>query len=598
MIRFEDGAWRATPAIADAAVPPTIHALLAARLDGLEVDERAVIEPAAVIGQIFVRAPVQHLAPERVQPELDAAPPLARREAARSHGSLADGGERVPLPPRPHPRHRLRRDPQARPSDVPRAVRRVGRQRQPRGRDRVRGDPRLPPRAGASLPLRARPAGRPRPRARCRRLPAAGCGGAPRIRARRRAGRREPARSRRARSSRRTIDGRLELLPEYGEALLQVGRLREAEAVARRGDRARREQVDATRSSPTRRWYACSSSSEPVTRRAGTTRRRSRSPRRWPSSRRPATTPGSRGPGGSSPGRTAPRCSSAWRRTLCEQRSSTPRLAGDARQQTHRRRRRTPQRPCSGRPRSRKRSSAARRCVEQVSGDRQSEARSSALLGSLYALQRLVRARTRASAPRDGDARGAPTRRARTRACASRHGGSRCSRETLAGRRTPASTTPTTGSGRRRDVPPLDGQRASRPDAVRARTATTRRSRWLARTGARDRRRRRHADAMALPPRKGARAAGITAQEGEALVREAIEMLAPTDVLPLPVRLAPRSGGGAARSTGSGDVRSTLEQRAGPRRAKGNPSAVRRSTVCLPPHAARPCSRSAAHAGV
>ena len=71
MIRFEDGAWHATPAIADAAVPPTIHALLAARLDGLGGDERAVIEPASVIGQVFVRAAVQHLSPERVQPELD-----------------------------------------------------------------------------------------------------------------------------------------------------------------------------------------------------------------------------------------------------------------------------------------------------------------------------------------------------------------------------------------------------------------------------------------------------------------------------------------------------------------------------------------------
>ena len=71
MIVFEDGAWHATPAIADAAVPPTIHALLAARLDGLGGDERAVIEPASVIGQVFVRAAVQHLSPERVQPELD-----------------------------------------------------------------------------------------------------------------------------------------------------------------------------------------------------------------------------------------------------------------------------------------------------------------------------------------------------------------------------------------------------------------------------------------------------------------------------------------------------------------------------------------------
>jgi class 3 adenylate cyclase/tetratricopeptide (TPR) repeat protein len=71
-IRFEDGAWRPSGAIEDIAVPPTIHALLAARLDRLEIDERAVIEPASVIGHMFVRDAVHHLAPERVRPELDA----------------------------------------------------------------------------------------------------------------------------------------------------------------------------------------------------------------------------------------------------------------------------------------------------------------------------------------------------------------------------------------------------------------------------------------------------------------------------------------------------------------------------------------------
>jgi class 3 adenylate cyclase/tetratricopeptide (TPR) repeat protein len=71
-IRFEDGAWRPDAGITEIAVPPTIHALLAARLDALEVDERAVIEPASVIGHIFAREAVQHLAPERVRPELDA----------------------------------------------------------------------------------------------------------------------------------------------------------------------------------------------------------------------------------------------------------------------------------------------------------------------------------------------------------------------------------------------------------------------------------------------------------------------------------------------------------------------------------------------
>jgi class 3 adenylate cyclase/tetratricopeptide (TPR) repeat protein len=72
LIKFEDGAWRPTADIDSVAVPPTIHALLAARLDGLAPDERAVIEPAAVIGQVFVGDAVRHLAPERVRADLGA----------------------------------------------------------------------------------------------------------------------------------------------------------------------------------------------------------------------------------------------------------------------------------------------------------------------------------------------------------------------------------------------------------------------------------------------------------------------------------------------------------------------------------------------
>ena len=67
LIHFEDGAWRATEAIEQVAVPPTIQALLASRLDRLETDERAVIEPAAVVGQVFRRDAITYLAPEHVQ---------------------------------------------------------------------------------------------------------------------------------------------------------------------------------------------------------------------------------------------------------------------------------------------------------------------------------------------------------------------------------------------------------------------------------------------------------------------------------------------------------------------------------------------------
>jgi len=48
----------------DVAVPPTIHALLHARLDALDRDERAVMERGAVEGQVFHRGAVAMLAPD------------------------------------------------------------------------------------------------------------------------------------------------------------------------------------------------------------------------------------------------------------------------------------------------------------------------------------------------------------------------------------------------------------------------------------------------------------------------------------------------------------------------------------------------------
>ena len=70
LIVFSDGAWRPAAAIDSVSVPPTIQALLAARLDHLQPDERAVIEPASVIGQIFVGDAVEHLVPDHVSPSV------------------------------------------------------------------------------------------------------------------------------------------------------------------------------------------------------------------------------------------------------------------------------------------------------------------------------------------------------------------------------------------------------------------------------------------------------------------------------------------------------------------------------------------------
>jgi predicted ATPase/class 3 adenylate cyclase len=68
-------------ASADFAIPPTIHALLAARLDRLGPDERTVIERASVIGKEFWRSAVTELSPEAERDTVGASlMTLARKE--------------------------------------------------------------------------------------------------------------------------------------------------------------------------------------------------------------------------------------------------------------------------------------------------------------------------------------------------------------------------------------------------------------------------------------------------------------------------------------------------------------------------------------
>ena len=68
-------------------VPPTIQALLAARLDQLEPAERGVLERGAIEGLVFHRGAVAALAPE--EPTVDGAPDHARPQGpgpARADG--------------------------------------------------------------------------------------------------------------------------------------------------------------------------------------------------------------------------------------------------------------------------------------------------------------------------------------------------------------------------------------------------------------------------------------------------------------------------------------------------------------------------------
>ncbi len=59
-----DDRWRATATAADVRVPESIHALLAARLDGLAEPERRAMQVASIVGERFAVAEVAALAPD------------------------------------------------------------------------------------------------------------------------------------------------------------------------------------------------------------------------------------------------------------------------------------------------------------------------------------------------------------------------------------------------------------------------------------------------------------------------------------------------------------------------------------------------------
>jgi predicted ATPase/class 3 adenylate cyclase len=69
-LRLEEGRWRPTIPISEITVPPTIQALLTARVEQLAREDRAVIEPSAVAGFRFAQDAVRSLVPEPLSPEV------------------------------------------------------------------------------------------------------------------------------------------------------------------------------------------------------------------------------------------------------------------------------------------------------------------------------------------------------------------------------------------------------------------------------------------------------------------------------------------------------------------------------------------------
>jgi predicted ATPase/class 3 adenylate cyclase len=79
----EGNSWAAASNLTELPVPSTIHALLAARLDGLPADERAILSIAAVEGTVFHLCAVRELRPALDPPLEDGLLALVRRDLIR-----------------------------------------------------------------------------------------------------------------------------------------------------------------------------------------------------------------------------------------------------------------------------------------------------------------------------------------------------------------------------------------------------------------------------------------------------------------------------------------------------------------------------------
>ncbi len=90
-LRREGSRLVAARELSEIDVPPTIQALLAARLDTLRREERAVIEPASVIGQVFQSPAVAALAPESLRASVAAhLGSLERKQLVHSEASAGN----------------------------------------------------------------------------------------------------------------------------------------------------------------------------------------------------------------------------------------------------------------------------------------------------------------------------------------------------------------------------------------------------------------------------------------------------------------------------------------------------------------------------
>jgi len=94
LLRREADGWVAAGDLSRVTVPPTIAALIAARLDRLSAEDRSILERAAVIGRVFWRGAVVELLSEAARPEVVARlGDLVRRELIRPDRSATFGDD-------------------------------------------------------------------------------------------------------------------------------------------------------------------------------------------------------------------------------------------------------------------------------------------------------------------------------------------------------------------------------------------------------------------------------------------------------------------------------------------------------------------------
>ena len=132
-LRQEDGRWVPVGSADEIAVPPTIQALLAARLDLLGPEERAVIEAASVAGLVFPEDALHELVSDDVAAQLEKIiHSLCRKHLVQT--GVESIGARRPLSLRARPRSggRLPGNAQAHAGDTARALRPLGRPGQQR----------------------------------------------------------------------------------------------------------------------------------------------------------------------------------------------------------------------------------------------------------------------------------------------------------------------------------------------------------------------------------------------------------------------------------------------------------------------------------